>query len=140
VTIADQVAALKAVPLFVGLSDDELRAVLADAAIEQFPAGVDIVTQDDRADSFFLILEGRAKVIIDGKSRRTQGPGQSFGEMALLDDEPRSATVRAETDVTGLVIPSETFLQLLQHSWPITKKVMANLSRRLRHLDRKVQG
>lgn len=130
------VKALRGVPMFSALSDDELATVLADATVEEFPSGQDIVTQGDAADSFFLILEGRARVIIDAKERRTQGPGQSFGEMALLDEEPRSATVRADTDVRGLVLPSEAFLGLLERNWPITRKVMANLSRRLRNVDR----
>ncbi|HUQ40841.1 MAG TPA: cyclic nucleotide-binding domain-containing protein [Acidimicrobiales bacterium] len=135
-TYDDQVAALRVVPLFGGLSDKELLSVLVDAQDRVYAAGQDIVTQGDAGDWFFLILEGRAKVLIDGAPRRTLGPGQYFGEMSLIDQEPRSATVRAEADVRGLSIPSATFLGILEHNWSIARKVMANLSRRLRSHDR----
>ncbi len=131
----EQATALRKVPLFAGLSDADLLAVSESATEERYPAGQDIVSQGDTTGSFFLILEGRCKVSIDGKPRRTMGPGQYFGEMSLLDEEPRSATVRAETDVRGIALPPAEFLGLLEANWPIARKVMASMSRRLRQLN-----
>lgn len=132
----EQAAALRKVPLFAGLSDRDLEKITENASEEHFEAGQDIVTQGDTTGPFFLILEGRCKVTIDGKPKRTLGPGQYFGEMALLDDEPRSATVRAETAVRGIALPPWDFLALLEANWPIARKVMASLSRRLRQYNR----
>ena len=137
---AELASALRKVPLFSGLTDDDLEAVVRDATEEQFPPGQDIVTQGDSTGPFFLILEGRCKVMIDGQERRMMGPGQYFGEMTLLDNEPRSATVRAETTVRGLAIPPWDFLALLEENFGIARKVMANLSRRIRRHDRDAGG
>ena len=134
--MAEVIDALRKVPLFAGLSDADLGEVAANAVEENYKAGQDIVTQGDTTGPFFLILEGRCEVRIDGKPRRQMGPGQYFGEMALLDDEPRSATVRADTDVRGIALPPWEFLGLLESNFAITRKVMASLSRRIRIVDR----
>lgn len=132
----EQAAALKKVPLFAGLSDDDLVALTRNATEERYQPGQDIITQGDTTGPFFLILDGRCTVNIDGKPRRTVGAGQYFGEMSLIDEEPRSATVRAETAVRGIALPPWDFLALLEENWPIARKVMASLSRRLRGFDR----
>jgi len=132
----EQAAALRKVPLFAGLSDGDLAAIAENATEETYAAGQDIITQGDTTGPFFLILEGRCNVLIDGKPRRTVGAGQYFGEMSLLDEEPRSATVRADTDVRGIALPPWDFLALLEHNWPIARKLMANMSRRLRQHNR----
>ena len=129
-------AVLRRVPLFGGMTDAELEAVLADAEAREYAPGQDIVSQGDVGDSFFLVLQGRARVLLDGKPRRTVGPGHYVGEMALLDAEPRSATVRAETDVRGLTIPADAFLSMLEGNWAMARKVLAHMSRRVRSADR----
>lgn len=130
------IAALKKVPLFTGLTDEDLASLTQDAEEKTYAEGQDIITQGDAGGPFFLILEGRAKVMIDGQERRAVGPGQYFGEYSLIDGEPRSATVRAESDVRGVAIPSWNFLSILEENFSIARKFMANMSRRLRAIER----
>lgn len=128
--------AVRKVPLFAGLSDSELDALLRDATDRTYKPGQDLITQGDASGPFFLIYEGRCKVMVDGREKRTLGPGQYFGDMSLIDGEPRSATVRAETEVTGLAIPGETFFGILEANFGVARKLMANLSRRARAAER----
>ena len=134
----DSAAALKRVPLFQGLSDRELKAIARDAREEPYSAGQNIVTEGSRAAAFFVITEGRAKLIQAGKERRTLGPGSYFGEMALFDASPRAGTVQAETQVKTLVLSPQSFAAVLEANWSVTKKILAELSSRIRHLDQEL--
>ena len=127
--------ALKRVPLLSDLSRKDLERVAADGREEMYSTGQDIVTQGDSGGPFFMLLEGRAQILRDGKVRRTLEPGAYFGEMSLVDHKPRSATVRAETNVRGLAIPSYSFMAMLESNFSLAKKVMAHLSNRVRELD-----
>lgn len=127
---------LRRVPLFEGLSKPQLRYVLRETKEEPFSPGQTIVREGTSGGRFYLILEGRAKVIINNRSRRTLGPGDFFGELSLIDREPRSATVQAETHIRALSIASWNFLALLQEHWSMGHKVMVELSKRIRALDR----
>jgi CRP-like cAMP-binding protein len=130
------VEVLKTVPLFQGLEKGELRDVASAAREELYSPGQDIVTEGQAGGPFFCITEGRADVLIGGDKTSELGPGSYFGEMALLEGGKRSATIRAETHVKALAISSWNFLALLQDNWEITKKVLAQLSARVRELDR----
>lgn len=126
---------LKSVPLFAALSRSELNDILELAREELFSPGQDIVTEGQSGGPFFCITEGRADVLVHGKKTRELAPGAAFGEMALFEGSPRSATIRANTHVKALAITSWNFLALLQDNWEITKKVLAELSRRIRELQ-----
>ena len=130
---AEQV--LKDVPLFQGLSRTELREVADSAREELFSPNQDIVSEGQAGGPFFCITEGRADVLVDGKKIGDLGPGAYFGEMSLFEGGGRSATVRASTHVKALAITSWNFLAILQENWEITKKVLAELSKRLRDLE-----
>jgi CRP/FNR family transcriptional regulator, cyclic AMP receptor protein len=127
---------LSSVPLFGGLSKAELRSVAAHLKEEWFNAGEDIVEADDKGGRLYIITEGRARIIVNGKARRSVGPGDYFGEMSLIDDSPRAATVRAETTVHTVWLGRTNFLSLLQESWPITRKVLGDLCARIRAADK----
>ncbi|HVE91840.1 MAG TPA: cyclic nucleotide-binding domain-containing protein [Actinomycetota bacterium] len=127
---------LKSVPLFEGLSGAELKRLLAETEERYFSPGQDLVVEGQKGGPFFLITEGRAKLIMGGRTRKTLGPGAAVGEMSLIDGLPRSATVRADTNIKALAIKSWNFLAILEESWPITKKIMAELSRRVRALEK----
>ena len=131
----DAAAVLKSVPLFGALSRGELNDIVDLAREELFSPGQDIVTEGESGGPFFCITEGRADVIVHGKKVRELAPGASFGEMALFEGTPRSATIRANTHVKALAITSWNFLALLQDNWDITKKVLAELSRIIRELQ-----
>lgn len=126
---------LRSVPLFQGLSRSELRYIADEAREELFSPNQDIVKEGQAGGPFFCIAEGRADIVIDGKKVGELGPGSHFGEMALFEGGRRSATVRASTHVKALAITSWNFLGILQDNWEITKKVLAELSRRVRELD-----
>jgi CRP-like cAMP-binding protein len=128
-------AMLASVPLFEGLSKRELGMVRSHLREEWFNPGEDIVTQGDTGDRFYVIIEGRAKVIVNGRTRRTIGPGGFFGEMSLLDGSTRNATVRAETGVKTLWVGQTNFRSLLRENWSITQKVLADLCARIRSYD-----
>jgi CRP-like cAMP-binding protein len=100
----DTVEALGRVPLLAGLDRKEL-ARLADSFTDRaFPAGKVVVKQgDQRGIGFFVITEGTARVSADGKDLAVLGPGDHFGEIALIGDRVRTATVTAETDLQTLV-------------------------------------
>ena len=131
----DAASVLKTVPLFTALSRGELNDVVDLAREELFSPGQDIVTEGQAGGPFFTITEGRADVIVHGNKVRELGPGSHFGEMALFEGTPRSATVRASTHVKALAITSWNFLALLQDNWDLTKKILGELSRLVRELQ-----
>jgi CRP/FNR family transcriptional regulator, cyclic AMP receptor protein len=135
---ADHISALKQVSLFQGLSDRELKSIARDAREEPYSAGQNIVTEGSRAAAFFLITSGRANVVTGGKTIRKLGPGSHFGEMALFDASPRAATVTAETQVQTLVLSPQSFAAVLAENWAVTKKILAELSARIRTLDKEL--
>ncbi|HUR49010.1 MAG TPA: cyclic nucleotide-binding domain-containing protein [Acidimicrobiales bacterium] len=130
--------ALRKVPLFSGLTDIELETLLEHSEERAYRPGQDLVTQGDSSGPFFLLYEGRCQVTVNGRPKRKVGPGQYFGDMALIDGEPRSATVRAETEVRGLAIHAEAFFGILEGNFAVTRKIMANLSRRARAAEREL--
>jgi glutaminase len=127
--------ALKQVALFEGLSKAELKHIAGEVRDELYSPGQEIVSQGQTGGPFFVITEGRADLVIDGKKTASLGPGSSFGEMAMFDGSPRSATVRAETHVKAYAISSFNFLAILQDNWEITKKILAKLSSHIRKLE-----
>jgi CRP-like cAMP-binding protein len=131
----NEIDCLGQVPMFNGLSDKELRTVVACARQEVFPAGAEVVSQGKAGGPFFVILEGAAEVLVDAGVQRRLGPGDFFGEMALLEHRPRSGTVRATEPLTTVTITSWDFLALLEESWPLCQKVLVELCRRVREGD-----
>jgi CRP-like cAMP-binding protein len=131
----DATQVLKQVGLFQGLSRNELREIAEGAREELFSPNQDIVKEGQAGGPFFCITEGRADVLVDGKKVSDLGPGSYFGEMSLLEGGARSATIRATTHVKTLAITSWNFMAILQDNWEITKKVLAELSRRVRDLE-----
>jgi CRP/FNR family cyclic AMP-dependent transcriptional regulator len=128
----DDLTMLSSVPLFEGLSNRELRAILRVARQVHFPAGKSIVKEGDTAAGFHLIAEGKAKVIVNGKKRNQLSKGDFFGEISLLDGGPRSASVIADTDVTTLAISAWQFRPILTQNPSIMKKMLIELCARLR--------
>jgi CRP-like cAMP-binding protein len=133
---SDQLNALRAVSLFSSMSDRDLKAVLDGCREEVYSDGQAIVREGTPGGPFFLIVEGQAKMLIDGKVRRTLGPGDYFGEIALIDKGPRSATVVASGNVKALAIASWDFLALCEQDFKIAHKVMMGLAAAVRALDK----
>jgi CRP/FNR family transcriptional regulator len=122
---------LGSVPIFSGLSKGELKHIAAEAREELYSPGQDIVTEGQSGGPFFIVTEGRVDIIRGGKKVSEVGPGSAFGERSLFEGGARTATVRAQTHVKALAITSWNFLAILQDNWEITKKILAEMSRRL---------
>jgi CRP-like cAMP-binding protein len=98
--MAVDIEPLRRVRFLAPLKDRELRKLASSMSERRASAGEELVTQGSGAIAFFVLLEGQAVVLVDGHERRTLGPGDHFGEIALLlPDTPRTATVRALSDV-----------------------------------------
>jgi CRP-like cAMP-binding protein len=127
---------LRGVSLFEDLSQKELKLLLGHLREEWFNAGDEIVRADDPGGRLYIVTEGRAKVLVKGRNKRTLAPGDYFGEMSLIDDSPRAATVRADTAVKTLWLGRQNFLALLEDNWSMTRKVLGDLCQRIRTGDR----
>lgn len=112
------------------------RAAIARRAIEvEFPGGRRIARQGEVETGFFLIVSGSVSVVRDGAVIATLGPGQFFGELSLLDRQPRVASVVADEPTTCLALPSWEFQQLLETEPRIAAAVLKEVAGRLRALS-----
>ena len=128
-------ADLKKAKVFQGLSDSELRAIEKQMKIVTHPAGHEIVVRGDGGVGFMVITQGTVTVkTVQGKSRKL-GPGDSFGEMALLDHAGRSATVVADTDVTLATIPEWNFKPFLKEHPEVAYSLLQILTQRIRQAE-----
>ena len=131
---------LGAIPLFQNLGDEESAALVALFRERAYARGAMIVSQGAPGDAMFVIAEGQVKVAVFSEDGRevilsVLGAGGFFGEMALLDDEPRSAHVIAMTDATLLQLRREDFRARLRSSPNLAVALLRELSRRLRRAD-----
>lgn len=128
----DITARLAAVPIFSGCSRKELAIIARAAKPVVHKAGAVIAREGERGIGLFLILEGTCTVSIGGRKKSTLGPGQFFGEIALLDGGPRTATVAADTDVRLLGLTEWMFRGLLAEHPSIALKTLESVAGRLR--------
>jgi CRP/FNR family cyclic AMP-dependent transcriptional regulator len=129
------VDALAATDLFGSLSKRSMAKVAARAKVVQHAAGKELTTEGDGGVAFHLITEGTASVSVRGTGRRTLGPGEYFGEIALIDGKPRSATVTAQTPLTTLSLVAWEFAPLLDEEPDVTKGLLLVLCGRLRSAE-----
>jgi CRP/FNR family cyclic AMP-dependent transcriptional regulator len=123
---------LQAVPLFSGLTKKELGVVAAVAKEVSASPGDVLAKEGESGVGFFLIVSGAARVVVGGRTRRRLGSGETFGEIALLDGGPRTATVIAESEMTLLGITAWAFKSLLTEYPSITLKLLEEVASRLR--------
>ena len=135
---AEIVATLQAIPVFGACTKKELASVVGIVHTQAFEAGHSIVVQGREGTGLHVIVEGTVKVEVDGRTRRRLGPGGFFGEIALLDNGPRTATVTAETPVRVLSIVSWQFRGLLEEQPKLALRMLEEVCRRLRASDAKV--
>jgi CRP/FNR family transcriptional regulator, cyclic AMP receptor protein len=134
---------LRTVPLFAGFSEDQLKMLVAAVNRRNVPRGTIVIVEGDPTDSLYLIISGRLKVMMsDAEGKEViltiLGPGEFFGEMGLIDDEPRSATVVAIEPCELLYIAKRDFKKCLAENFDMAMAVMRGLVRRLREADRKI--
>lgn len=124
--------------LFSTCSARELRMVRRFLEEVTVPAGRVLCQEGEVGRECFFIMEGQASVRVRGRRVAVLGPGQYFGELALLDRKPRSATVAAETDMVLFVLGQRQFGQLLDEVPALGRKFLAAMAERLRDADSKV--
>ena len=126
---------LKSAKLFEGLPDSEVRSVEKQMKIVKHPAGHEIVVRGEGGVGFMVITDGTVTVKTGQGKTRKLGPGDSFGEMALLDNEGRSATITADSDVTLATIPEWNFKPFLKEHPEVAYRLLQTLSRRIRQAE-----
>jgi len=134
----DELAAVEDCELFKGLPKKKLKAIKAAGKIISFDDGAEIAAPESKRMTarFFVILDGQAKVLVNRRTRRRLGAGDSFGEISLLDGLPRSATVVADGPVTTWSLASWNFRPLLRADSEIAERVIVGLCRMLREAER----
>lgn len=123
---------LAKVPLFSDLSKRDLSRILENSKETTHLAGETVVTEGHEGAGFHMVLSGTAAVIRGGRKVDTIGPGEYFGEMALIDGGRRTATVLAETDLVTLYLAQWGFKPLVKDSPQMAWKIVVNLTERLR--------
>ena len=131
---------LKKVALFTNVPEPDLERISTFLVERTCPKDTTIVSRDEPGDSMFIIAKGRVKVVIHGDNGREViltmlKTGEFFGEMALVDDQPRSASVVAHEDSRVLVLKRDSFINAVENSPAVSLNVMGELSRRLRRAD-----
>lgn len=131
-TKQEKLELLGTVPLFSDLSRKDLERVMTTSKEAVHGQGESVVTEGRGGVGFHLIIDGKAKVIRGGRTVATLGPGEFFGEMALVDDAPRSASVVADTDLVTLVISKWEFRPLIRSNPELAWKLIEHLVARVR--------
>jgi len=126
---------LKKVWLFSACSDKELKRVASLADQIDTDEGYVLTKEGRPGVEFFVIAQGKAKVAIRNKKIATLGAGDFFGEMALLDQGPRAATVTAETPMSLLVLDARSFATLLDSTPTVSRKILKGVAQRLRAVE-----
>ncbi|MHB8418854.1 MAG: Crp/Fnr family transcriptional regulator [Myxococcales bacterium] len=136
----ERVLFLQSVDLFAGIEGEELAPVAVIAVEEQREAGEDILREGDLGDALYLLVEGQVRIHRGGQTLAVLAERESFGEMALLDPAPRSATATAATDVTLLKLAEADFRDLLEEKHALALGLIQVLTRRLRAADEGLQS
>jgi CRP-like cAMP-binding protein len=133
--MADVAQSLKGVPLFSGVRDRELKRLANVMRESRFNEGEVIATEGRSGIGFFLIEEGNASVSLHGEIIRTLGPGDHFGEIALIDEGPRSASVTASTDLRCRGMAAWEFRSFVQEHPEVAWPLLQTLASRLREAE-----
>jgi CRP-like cAMP-binding protein len=120
---------LQRVPIFEGLDRRELERIAGSMKQRTFRAGDSVTTEGQGGVGFFVIEDGSAKVTVGGEDRRTLGPGDYFGEVALLTDSPRTATIKADTELRCYGMTSWDFKPLVETHGSIAWKLLQAMAK-----------
>ena len=123
------------VPLFSGLEKRDLERIADSFKERNYAAGDTIAAEGQGGAGFFVIEDGTAKVTVGGEERATLGPGDYFGEIALIDEGARTATVTAETDMKTYAMTFWEFRPIVETDARIAWKLVQALAHRLREAD-----
>lgn len=132
--------ALARVPLFADLGRRHLNQLADAAQIVSYRQGTTVIREGDPGATLFVIVDGMADVSRGGRTLATLSPGEFFGEVSLLDGGPRTASIVAQTPLTAVRLFRAPFYRLVQAEPAIGVRVLAELARRIRRVDRAVRG
>lgn len=138
-------AAFRSFQMFQNLPDDRLESIARCAMLRNVARGATVVHAGDRTDFVYFVLSGSLKVLVSDEEGREViltmlGPGEVFGEMGVLDENPRSATVLAVSSANLVVMSKGDFRRVLQENFEVSLQFMKNLVQRLRVADRKIES
>ena len=136
----DKIKHLERVPIFEDCGMKQLRRIADISTIVEVPERTVLCRAGESGEEFFVLIDGTALVTLSPQRRGRISPGEFFGEMSLLDGEPRSATVKAETDLRLLVIDRSHFWALLREVPELTERILVALSKRVRNTQRMLNG
>ena len=129
--VAAPVDVLRQVPLFSELGDRDLERLAGHFKERTFPEGSAVTMEGGTGTGFFVVVEGNATVSVSGEERGTLGPGDSFGEIALVDEGTRSATITAATDLRCYGLTAWEFRPFVEEhpqvAWPLLKQMAKRL-------------
>ena len=131
----DLVEQLRKVYIFAEVSPKHLAKIAAQGKVVHHAPGHEIMTEGRSAIAFHLFLDGEADILVHGEVRRTLGPGDYAGEIALIDGKPRSASVVARTDVKAWVITAFEFKAMLENEPGLAFAVLRGLCARVREAE-----
>jgi CRP/FNR family cyclic AMP-dependent transcriptional regulator len=136
---------LKTIPLFARFSDHELVALFPAIQHRSYPRRSFILRAREKTDALYIILSGRAKVLLDDDHGREVtlsiiGPSEYFGEMSLIDAKPRSASVQAMEACEVLYLSKAAFMGCLENNFKLVMHLLSNVVTRLRAADEKIAG
>jgi CRP/FNR family transcriptional regulator, cyclic AMP receptor protein len=137
-TVDEWIPVLADVPLFRNLSRRHLKRVASLARMRRYGPGTTIVRAGDAGSAFFVLLDGTARVVTSKGRARRLGSGDFFGEMALLDDSPRSADVVADGEVLTMTISRSAFGKFLRSEPALALELLRTLAARLRAAEKTV--
>lgn len=140
-----EAAALRGVPLFAGLTETQAQLLSNHAANRHFQKNAVVLASGDKADSLYIILAGSVKVSVADEEGREViltilGPGEFFGEMALIDENPRSANIVTMEPCDVMVVGGDDFRNCLSHNSDLAMQIMRGLVRRLRDADHRIES
>jgi CRP-like cAMP-binding protein len=133
-TVDRRTELIAACPLFTGLAPEQLQMVAEQAEEVDFPSGRVIARQGEVGTGFFIVADGRVRVVRDGEILAVLGPGEFFGEMSVLDGQPRVAAVIAEEPTSCLALASWDFERVLLEHPALALGIVRGLAGRLRRV------
>src|ERR1019366_3186538 len=143
ITSQDTIALLRRVPLFSALGEEDLARVAQVTVPRRFQAGEVVFRDGDQSDTCYVVRSGRARAVREHAGGRsitlaTFGPEDMFGELAMFDDEPRSATVEATEDMEAIAVLGGDMRRMLREHPDLAVKLLAALGRRLRDTNERL--
>jgi CRP/FNR family cyclic AMP-dependent transcriptional regulator len=136
---------LRSVPLFSALPEEQLATLATCVTLRKYPRSTFILRAGEETDGLYIMLSGRAKVLIPDEEGHevilsVVGPREFFGEMGLLDDHPRSASVETLEQCELMRVSKADFMRCLSDNFELAMRIMRGLVKRLREADRQIES